>query len=60
MACRGPLMPSRWLRRRRALGTRKPEKDEPISLAPLTPEEALRALLAVKPDDTEKDRDPAQ
>ena len=37
---------------------RKP--DEPISLAPLTPEEALRALLEVDPDaepaDT-KDRD---
>jgi hypothetical protein len=27
------------------------DKDEPVSLAPLTPEEALRALLAVKPDD---------
>ncbi len=26
-------------------------RDEPVSLAPLTPEEALRALLAVKPDD---------
>jgi hypothetical protein len=26
-------------------------KREPVSLAPLTPEEALRALLAVDPDD---------
>ncbi len=26
-------------------------RDERISLAPLDPEEALRALLAVKPDD---------
>lgn len=26
------------------------DKDEPVSLAPLTPEEALRALLAVDPD----------
>lgn len=29
----------------------RPARDEPVSLAPLTPEEALRALLAVKPDD---------
>lgn len=28
-----------------------PNGDDRISLAPLTPEEALRALLAVKPDD---------
>lgn len=29
-----------------------PRQDrDPVSLAPLTPEEALRALLAVKPDD---------
>lgn len=26
-------------------------QDEPVSLAPLTLEEGLRALLAVKPDD---------
>jgi hypothetical protein len=26
------------------------DKDEPVSLAPLSPEEALRALLAVKPE----------
>lgn len=26
-------------------------REEPVSLAPLTPEEALRALLAVRPDD---------
>lgn len=25
--------------------------DDPVSLAPLTPAEALRALLAVRPDD---------
>ena len=27
------------------------DKDEPVTLAPLDPETALRALLAVKPDD---------
>lgn len=34
------------------------KQDEPVSLAPLTPDEALRALLAVKPDDepTEKEQ----
>jgi hypothetical protein len=26
------------------------DRDQPVTLAPLTPEEALRALLAVKPD----------
>lgn len=31
--------------------TGKNERDEPVSLAPLDPEEALRALLAVKPDE---------
>lgn len=31
-------------------------KDEPVSLAPLTPEEALRALLAVKPDERPEER----
>ena len=31
--------------------------DEPVSLAPLTPEEALRALLAVKPDDEPRARE---
>lgn len=30
--------------------TGKEQRDEPVSLAPLNPEEALRALLAVKPD----------
>ena len=29
------------------------DKDEPVSLAPLSPEEALRALLAVKPEGKE-------
>lgn len=29
-----------------------PDKDEPVSLAPLDPEEALRALLAVNPEDS--------
>lgn len=28
--------------------------DDAVSLDPLTPEEALRALLAVKPDDPEQ------
>jgi hypothetical protein len=28
----------------------KRDRDEPVSLAPLDPEEALRGLLAVKPD----------
>ncbi len=27
------------------------DRDNPVSLAPLTPEEVLRALLAVKPED---------
>lgn len=27
------------------------DRDDPVSLAPLTPEEALRALLVVKPDE---------
>jgi len=31
--------------------TGKAERDEPVSLAPLDPEEALRALLAVAPDE---------
>jgi hypothetical protein len=31
--------------------TGKNERDEPVSLAPLDPEEALRGLLAVKPDE---------
>lgn len=31
--------------------TGRDQRDEPVSLAPLDPEEALRALLAVKPDD---------
>jgi hypothetical protein len=31
-------------------GKRKPERDEPVKL-PLDPETALRALLAVNPDD---------
>lgn len=30
--------------------TGKNERDEPVSLAPLDPEEALKALLAVKPE----------
>lgn len=29
----------------------QPKRDEPVSLAPLDPEEALRALLAVRPDE---------
>lgn len=29
----------------------EPRQPEPVSLAPLTPEEALRALLQVNPDD---------
>lgn len=36
------------------------DKDEPVSLAPLSPEDALRALLEVKPDlqnDRERDAD---
>jgi len=28
---------------------RRTDRDEPVSLAPLDPEEALRALLTVKP-----------
>ncbi len=36
--------------------TEKPEADS-VSLAPLTPEEALRALLAVNPDDEPKHED---
>lgn len=31
------------------MGAKKSPGDDPVSLAPLTPEEALRALLAVKP-----------
>jgi hypothetical protein len=31
------------------MGKRKPEDEERISLAPLDPETALRALLATKP-----------
>jgi hypothetical protein len=31
-----------------------PERDEPVAI-PLDPEEALRALLAVKPDEVPKD-----
>lgn len=42
----------------------RPDRDERVSLAELTPEEALRALLAVKPgkgeDDDEQDRDDAE
>ncbi len=35
----------------------RPRKDDDaVSLAPLTPEEALRALLAVRPDDSPSDR----
>lgn len=34
-----------------------PDKDEPVQI-PLDPEEALRALLAVKPDDEKTDEDP--
>lgn len=34
---------------------RDPDKDEPVSLAPLDPEEALRALLAVKPEPDDAD-----
>ncbi len=34
-----------------------PERDEPVVL-PLDPEEALRALLQVKPDDEEPVADP--
>jgi hypothetical protein len=32
----------------------KPEKDEPVVI-PLDPEEALRALLLVKPDDDKQE-----
>ena len=32
----------------------KPEKDEPVKI-PLDPEEALRALLQVKPDDQQEE-----
>ncbi len=31
----------------------KLDQDDPVSLAPLTPEQALRGLLAVKPDKDE-------
>jgi hypothetical protein len=34
---------------------RSDEDRVPVSLAPLTPEEALRALLAVKPNDEPAD-----
>jgi len=34
---------------------RPDEQRQPVSLAPLSPEEALRALLAVKPDDDPTD-----
>lgn len=34
---------------------RPPDRREPVTLAPLTPEEALRALLAVDPDDKTSD-----
>lgn len=34
---------------------KNPEKDEPVSLAPLDPETALRALLAIKPDEDEQE-----
>ena len=40
--------------------TRGEGREEPVSLAPLTPEEALRALLAVKPDDESGDRADAE
>jgi hypothetical protein len=36
------------------------QQDEPVSLAPLTPEQALRALLAVRPDDDPVDSDDDQ
>ncbi len=39
--------------------TRSDDKDERVTLAPLDPETALRALLAVKPDaDAEDDKVP--
>lgn len=31
------------------------DDDRPVTLAPLTPEEALRALLAVRPEDQSSD-----
>ena len=34
--------------------------DEPVSLAPLTTEQALRALLAVKPEADDDAEDPAE
>jgi hypothetical protein len=34
-----------------------PKDEAPVSLHGLTPEEALRALLAVKPDDPDDDAD---
>lgn len=34
-------------------------KREPVSLAPLDPEEALRALLKVRPDKDVTDEDPS-
>lgn len=37
----------------------KPEKDEPVKI-PLDPEEALRALLAVKPEGERPDTTPKQ
>jgi hypothetical protein len=35
--------------------TGKAERDEPVTLAPLEPEDALRALLQVKPEEDEED-----
>ena len=35
--------------------TERPRRDEAVSLAPLDPEEALRALLPADPDDDPKD-----
>lgn len=37
-----------------------PDKDEPVSLAPLDPEKAPRALLAVKPGDSPEPQDDEQ
>lgn len=34
-----------------------PGRDEPVSLAPLDPEAALRALLAVRPDSAQPEDD---
>ena len=46
-------------RARRPLKAR-PEPDEPVSLSPLDPEEALRALLRVRIESEQEDEQPNQ